>query len=114
MPAHPLRRAIPTHGRLVEILRLAQRKNLVRFTAAAEAARMRIEILPTIKWVIPFQSLDDWTRHADRFLASAESDQNAAAAASPEPGLGPKTGLTEPGYNETPTEVMLDDSEAED
>jgi hypothetical protein len=67
----PLRRAIPAHTRLVEILRLAQRKNLVRFAASPEPAKTRIEILPTIKRVIPFQSLDDWTRHADRFLAGA-------------------------------------------
>jgi hypothetical protein len=92
----PLRRAIPAHGRLVEILRLAQRKNLVRFSAATEPARTRIEILPTIKRVIPFQSLDDWTRHADRFLASAE---------------GAEAG---PG-NEPLAEVALDDSgDAED
>jgi len=91
----PLRRAIPAHGRLVEILRLAQRKNLVRFAAATEPARMRIEILPTIKRVIPFQSMEDWTRHADRFLASAESAEGES-------------------NQETTAEVTLDDSDAED
>jgi hypothetical protein len=110
----PLRRAIPAHGRLVEILRLAQRKNLVRFAAATEPARMRIEILPTIKRVIPFQSLEDWTRHADRFLASAESDPGGAVAGLSEPELAPKTGFDEPGYNEPTAEVTLDDSDAED
>jgi hypothetical protein len=65
----PLRKAMPSQTRLLEILRLAQRKNLLRFTPGADPARLRIEILATIKRVIPFQNIADWTRHADRFLA---------------------------------------------
>ncbi|MEI7819998.1 MAG: DUF4194 domain-containing protein [Verrucomicrobiota bacterium] len=71
----PLRKAMPSQTRLLEILRLAQRKNLVRFTA--DAAQTRIEILPTIRRVIPFQDIADWTRHAERFLTG----ENAGAAA---------------------------------
>ena len=56
--------------RLVEILRLAQRKSLLHFTAAAQAADSAIEILPTLKRVIPFQDLAEWTRHAERHLAA--------------------------------------------
>jgi len=70
----PLKRAMPAQTRLLEILRLAQRKNLLRFTAGPDAARTRIEVLPTIKRVIPFQDIADWTRHAGRFLAG----ENAA------------------------------------
>jgi hypothetical protein len=66
---------MPSQTRLVEILRLAQRKNLLRFTA--DAAQTRIEILPTIRRVIPFQDIADWTHHAERFLAG----ENAEAAA---------------------------------
>ncbi len=73
----PLRKAMPGHTRLVEILRLAQRKNLIRFTAATEPARTRIDILPTIKRVIPFQNIEDWTRHADRFAAGGNPDDAA-------------------------------------
>jgi len=77
----PLRKAMPSQTRLLEILRLAQRKNLLRCTAGADAARTRIEVLPTIKRVIPFQDLADWTRHADRFLAGENiadpPDENA-------------------------------------
>jgi len=72
----PLRKAMPTPTRLLEILRLAQRKNLLRFTSGEGAAQTRIEILSTIKRVIPFQDLADWTRHADRFLTGA-SGENA-------------------------------------
>jgi hypothetical protein len=71
----PLRKAMPSHTRLLEILRLAQRKNLLRFTAGTDAARTRIEVLSTIKRAIPFQDLADWTRHADRFLTTQPSSE---------------------------------------
>jgi hypothetical protein len=64
----PLRRAMPAQTRLLEILRLGQRKNLLRFTLAPNAADTRLEILPTMKRIIPFQDITDWTRHAERFL----------------------------------------------
>lgn len=66
----PLRRNLPSPTRLVEILRLAQRKSLLHFAAGAQAAESVIEILPTLKRVIPFQDIADWTRHADRHLAA--------------------------------------------
>lgn len=69
----PMRKSMPSPTRLLEILRLAQRKNLVRFTPGGDPARTRIEILATIKRVIPFQGLEDWTRHTDRFLAGAKA-----------------------------------------
>ena len=77
----PLRKAMPSHTRLLEILRLAQRKNLLRFTAAADAARTRIEVFSTIKRVIPFQDLADWIRNADRFLATQTAAETPADTA---------------------------------
>jgi hypothetical protein len=76
----PLKKAMPSQTRLVEILRLAQRKNLLRFHAVTDAAQSRIEILPTIKRVIPFQDLADWTRHADRFLVAEPLNEPAESA----------------------------------
>lgn len=77
----PLRKAMPSQTRLAEILRMGQRKNLVRFTAGEDAARSRIEILPTIKRIIPFQDIADWTRHAGRFQGGENvgdtADENA-------------------------------------
>jgi hypothetical protein len=67
----PLRKSLPSPTRLVEILRLAQRKSLLRFTPTTEPADAGIEILPTLKRVIPFQDLADWSRHAERHLAAA-------------------------------------------
>lgn len=79
----PLRKAMPAQTRLLEILRLAQRKNIVRFTPAADPARTRIDILPTIKRVIPFQNLDDWTGNADRFLSGTTTERNEVAVDQP-------------------------------
>jgi hypothetical protein len=67
----PLRKSLPSPTRLVEILRLAQRKSLLHFTPAEQPADAGIEILPTLKRVIPFQDLADWSRHAERHLAAA-------------------------------------------
>ena len=67
----PLRRSLPSPTRLVEILRLAQRKSLLHFMPAEQPADAGIEILPTLKRVIPFQDLADWSRHAERHLAAA-------------------------------------------
>jgi hypothetical protein len=71
----PLRKAMPSPTRLFEILRLAQRKNLVRFTPASEKAQTRIEILPTIKRVIPFQDIADWTRQSERYFATENTGE---------------------------------------
>ena len=76
----PLRKSMPTQTRLVEILRLAQRKNIVRFTGDVQPARTRIEVLPTIKRVIPFQDLADWTRQANRFLIGSDSMEPATSS----------------------------------
>ncbi len=68
----PLRKHMPSASRLREILSLAQRKSLVRVVAEAAFERSMIDILPTLKGVIPFQSLAEWTRHADRYLAATK------------------------------------------
>jgi hypothetical protein len=67
----PLRKHLPSPTRLREILGMAQRKNLLRFSAAEEAADATIEVLPTLKRVIPFQDIADWNRNAERHLAAA-------------------------------------------
>src|SRR5579859_849952 len=52
----PLRKHLPSQTRLREILSLAQRKNLVHVTLDVNLERSQIEILPTLKRVIPFQN----------------------------------------------------------
>jgi hypothetical protein len=67
----PLRKNLPSPTRLREILSLAQRKNLLRFTPAEQPADAIIEVLSTLKRVIPFQDIEDWTRQAERHVAAA-------------------------------------------
>lgn len=66
----PLRKHLPSPTRLREILSLARRKNLVHVTFDVTLERSQIEILPTLKRVIPFQNLEEWNKNADRYLAS--------------------------------------------
>ncbi len=73
----PLKRHLPSPTRLREILVQAQRKNLLRFTPDADFPNSGIEILSTLKRVIPFQDLEEWSRHVERQLAGSE---NATAA----------------------------------
>ena len=76
----PLHKFQPSPTRLREILSQAQRKNLLRFTPDALPERMVIEILPTLKRVIPFQNIEEWTKYAGRHLAAV---QKAAREISP-------------------------------
>ncbi len=76
-----LRKHLPSPTRLREILSLAQRKNLVHFTPDAQLERSLIEILPTLKRVIPFQNIEEWTKNADRYLASLKQTSAAETEA---------------------------------
>jgi hypothetical protein len=68
----PLQKNLPSLSRLTEILALGQRKNLLRFASEIPFEKSVIEVLPTLKRVIPFQTIDEWNKHADRFLAAAK------------------------------------------
>lgn len=66
----------PPPGRMREILRQAQRFNLVRLTYAESFEQSHIEVLSTLKKVIPFNGIEEWTKTAElhRQPASAEAD----------------------------------------
>jgi hypothetical protein len=68
----PLRKNLPSQTRLREILSLAQRKNVLRFTPDPVPERSVIEVLPTLKRIIPFQGLEEWSKQRERYLASAK------------------------------------------
>ena len=65
---------LPTESRMREILRLLDRKNLVRLTGADDLATATVRVLPTIRFVIPFQDLEEWTRMAGRFAETPPED----------------------------------------
>jgi hypothetical protein len=79
----PLRKHLPSPTRLREILSLAQRKNLLRFSPAEEPADASIEVLPTLKRVIPFQDIAEWNRYAERHLAAACAEPEESAEETP-------------------------------
>ena len=80
----PLKKFQPSPTRLREILSLAQRKNLLRFSPDPAPERTVIEVFPTLKRVIPFQSIEDWNQHAERYLAAARESSEATALADDE------------------------------
>lgn len=61
---------LPSESRMREILRLLDRKNLVRLTGAEDLSSAQLRVLPTIRFVIPFQGIEEWTRLATRFNES--------------------------------------------
>ena len=69
----PLKKFQPSPTRLREILSLAQRKNLVRYVPDEALERSIIEVFPTLKRLIPFQNIEEWNRHAVRYLAGAKA-----------------------------------------
>jgi hypothetical protein len=86
----PLKKFQPSPTRLREILSLAQRKNLLRYTMDPAPERSVIEIFPTLKRIIPFQNIDEWNKNAERYLA-AVADQNAYSEALPDEDDGGKS-----------------------
>jgi hypothetical protein len=70
-------------GRLREILRQAERFNLIRFEMAEPFEESGIEILPAIRRIIPFRELAAWTEAASAFRqqdpAAIEIVEEAAA-----------------------------------
>lgn len=75
----PLKKFQPSPTRLREILSLAQRKNLLRFSADNAPERSTIEVFPTLKRVIPFQSIEEWNKNAERYLGAAKEAGESAA-----------------------------------
>lgn len=55
----------PSAGRMQEILRQAQRFNLIRFEMAQPFEQSRIEVLKTLPRVIQFNEIAEWTRTAE-------------------------------------------------
>lgn len=68
----PLRKHLPSPTRLREILSLAQRKNLLRYTFDPAPERSKIQIHRTLHRAIEFQSIEEWNKNAERYLAGVK------------------------------------------
>jgi hypothetical protein len=77
----PLKKFQPSPTRLREILSLAERKNLLRYTPDAAPERSVIEVFATLKRVIPFQNIEEWNKNAGRYLTVKETEDEAVALA---------------------------------
>lgn len=79
----------PSAGRMLEILRLAQRFNLIRLEVAQPFEQSRIEVLKTLPRVIQFNEIAEWTRtaelHKNPQAASSEAEENGNETEETEP-----------------------------
>lgn len=77
----------PSRGRLLEILRLGQRYNLLRIEILTPFEESRIEILPSLRRVIPFQDFADWARtanlHKNAGLRDVEDESTETGGSTP-------------------------------
>jgi len=70
----------PSVGRLREILAQARRFKLVRVEFAEPFENSRIEILPTLRKVIQFNDIQEWTRTAELHRSQATGDEVAISS----------------------------------
>lgn len=68
-------------GNLRDILRMAARYNLIRFEPAEPFEESGIEVLPTIRRIIPFRDLAAWAETAQTFRRNTDA---ASAELSPD------------------------------
>jgi len=62
---------LPAQTRLLEILRLLERKSVVRLAdTAGPFTEIKIRILPTLRYLVPFSDLAEWVRARDRHLSA--------------------------------------------
>lgn len=53
--------------RLQQILSLGEQLQLVRLSRETEFARSRVTVLPTLRHVLPFPAIEEWSRYADSY-----------------------------------------------
>jgi hypothetical protein len=71
---------LPATTRLLEILHLLEKKSVVRLSeTAGPFTDILIRVLPTIRYLVPFSALDEWTRTRDRHLAAGAAGDDVGA-----------------------------------
>lgn len=76
----PVLKSTPTETRMREILRLAERKNLVRLKIESSFEATMIKVLPSLKTVIPFRDLEEWMQTAALHQKVESTDEAEEAA----------------------------------
>jgi hypothetical protein len=72
---------LPTRAGMKAALQLFHRHRLIRLNAAEEFADSTIEILHTLRLVMPFQQLDEWQKQAQLYAKTATDEGNGAVSA---------------------------------
>lgn len=71
---------LPTRAGMKGALQLLHRHRLIRLSTAEDFADSTIEILHTLRLVMPFQQLDEWQREAQLYIKTAPHSTNGAAS----------------------------------
>jgi len=67
---------LPAATRLLEILHLLEKKSVVRLSeTAGPFPDVVIRVLPTIRYLVPFSALEEWTKTRDRHLAAGSGGE---------------------------------------
>lgn len=69
---------LPTRAGMKAALQLLHRHRLIRLSAAEDFADSTIEVLHTLRLVMPFQQLDEWQRQAQLYVRTAAQGDNGA------------------------------------
>jgi len=70
---------LPTKAAMKSALQLLHRHRLIRLSATEDFADSTVEILHTLRLVMPFQQLDEWQKQA-QFYNKAESESEAVVS----------------------------------
>jgi hypothetical protein len=70
---------LPTRAGMKTALQLFHRHRLIRFNASEDFADSTIEILHTLRLVMPFQQLDEWQKQAQMYVKTASEESNGTA-----------------------------------
>lgn len=75
---------LPTRAGMKAALQLFHRHRLIRLSASEDFADSTIEILHTLRLVMPFQQLDEWQKHAQLYIKAEPGATNGTASAEEE------------------------------
>jgi hypothetical protein len=75
---------LPTRAGMKAALQLFHRHRLIRLSASEDFADSTIEILHTLRLVMPFQQLDEWQKQTQLYVKAMPQESNGAVSAEEE------------------------------
>lgn len=71
--------------RLQQILTLGEQLQLVRVVTDVDFPRSRVTVLPTLRHVLPFPAIEEWSRHAESYREMLRKSHGASSEFHPNP-----------------------------